>query len=316
MQGYVANTDFDWYSFLRDAEPPLRDVNFWKPSAEVGFGALSPGEPFFFKLKKPHYAICGFGFFVHYSHLPASLAWEVYGQANGAPTFGAMRERLVRIRERNQMGGDPRRDFEIGCILVNEAVFFAPDEWVRMPEDFAKNIVGGKRYDLREGEGRRVWEECRARAADHLIKHPLIADSVEPAEWGGYGSPALTRPRLGQNSFRVAILDTYQRRCSVTGERTLPVLEAAHIRDFAELERHSINNGLLLRSDLHKLFDKGYVTVDPDYHFVVSQRIKEEWENGREYYAMHGREIRLPAKPIDVPSLEFLRWHNEERFRG
>lgn len=78
---------------------------------------------------------------------------------------------------------------------------------------------------------------------------------------GGFGEPALVRPRLGQRSFRIAVLDTYERRCAITSERTLPVLEAAHIRDYADVQQHSINNGILFRSDIHKLFDGGYVTV-------------------------------------------------------
>jgi hypothetical protein len=50
---------------------------------------------------------------------------------------------------------------------------------------------------------------------------------------GGYGAPTTVRPRLGQRSFRVAVLDSYGRRCAVTSERTLPALEAAHFREFA-----------------------------------------------------------------------------------
>jgi len=52
-------------------------------------------------------------------------------------------------------------------------------------------------------------------------------------------------------------------------------------------------NGLLLRSDLHKLFDRGYVTVSPDLRFVVSRRIREEFENGRDYYARNGSGLAL-----------------------
>jgi putative restriction endonuclease len=50
-----------------------------------------------------------------------------------------------------------------------------------------------------------------------------------------------------------------------------------------------ISNGLLLRSDLYRLFDRGYLTVDADdMTIVVSPRIKEEYENGRAYYTLHG----------------------------
>ena len=64
----------------------------------------------------------------------------------------------------------------------------------------------------------------------------------------------------------------------------MPVLEAAHIKPYNLVGRHEISNGLLLRSDLHTLFDLGYMTVTPDDLRVrVSRRIHDEFENGREY---------------------------------
>ena len=99
--------------------------------------------------------------------------------------------------------------------------------------------------------------------------------------------------------------------------RSLPVLEAAHIKPYAADGPHRLSNGILLRSDLHKLFDLGYVTVTPDLHFEVSQRLKTEWENGREYYAHHGQSLRFhPSDEWSRPSREFLAWHNENRFRS
>ena len=94
------------------------------------------------------------------------------------------------------------------------------------------------------------------------------------------------------------------------------MLEAAHIRAYRDVEEHTISNGILSRADIHKLFDAGYVTVTPGYHFEVSHRIKEEFENGRDYYKLHGTVIRLPSNPSHMPLAEALRWHNEERFRG
>ena len=93
-----------------------------------------------------------------------------------------------------------------------------------------------------------------------------------------YGAPALVRPRLGQGAFRVLVTDTYHRRCAVTGERVLPALEAAHIRPYGEGGVDEVTNGLLLRRDIHGLFDRGYVTVTPAGLFEVSRRIREEFE--------------------------------------
>ncbi len=300
MLGYVANTDFDWFTFLRSLTPPPDEVNFWRPGSRASFSALAPGEPFFFRLKAPRNAIGGFGYFAHFSILPVSMAWEVYDVSNGAPTFAAMRERLLRIRERFNMPTDPKLDFQIGCVLLTKAVFFADGEWVSTPSDFAGPIVQGKTYDLSHGEGERIWLQCLARAGS-----PKSVARELPIV-GGYGPETTIRPRLGQKSFRIAVLDSYSRRCAVTNERTLPALEAAHIRDYHDVQEHSIPNGISFRADIHKLFDRGYVTVTRDYHFEVSKRIKEEFENGRDYYALHGTLIRLPERADEHPATEAL----------
>ena len=140
-----------------------------------------------------------------------------------------------------------------------------------------------------------LWD----RVHDWLSAHPVPTWPVEPRR---FGAPMIVLPRLGQGTFRIAVTDDYLRRCAVTEERTLLVLEAAHIQPYSRHGAHEISNGLLLRTDLHKLFDRGYVTVGPDQRFEVSSRIKEEFENGRDYYAFHGKRIRLPKEPSLHPS--------------
>jgi putative restriction endonuclease len=72
-----------------------------------------------------------------------------------------------------------------------------------------------------------------------------------------------------------------------------------------------------LRSDLHILFDEGYLTVSEDLRVEVSDRIREEYENGREYYQYRGRQLlKLPGATDDRPAREFLRWHNESKYLG
>jgi putative restriction endonuclease len=114
----------------------------------------------------------------------------------------------------------------------------------------------------------------------------------------------------------VVVTDNYQRRCAVSGERTLPALGAAHIRPFSDGGRHEASNGILLRRDIHSLFDAGYVTVSPDLKFEVSRRIREEFENGRHYYAFHGQLITKPDDPGRRPDVSALIWHNENRYKG
>jgi len=80
---------------------------------------------------------------------------------------------------------------------------------------------------------------------------------------------------------------------------------------------HSVQNGLLLRTDIHALFDKGYITIDDKYIINVSNRLYEDFGNGKIYYAHHGQKLFVvPAQASDKPSGEFLSWHNEHVYLG
>jgi putative restriction endonuclease len=79
---------------------------------------------------------------------------------------------------------------------------------------------------------------------------------------------------------------------------------------------HDLRNGLLLRRDLHTLFDRGYVTVTPSLHLEVGRAIRDEFENGRDYYALHGTRLRPASLPGYDPSREYLDWHASHVFRG
>lgn len=313
MRGFVANTDFDWFTFLA-ARQPLEEVNFWQPSGGDAFRALEPGEPFFFRLKKPHYAIAGFGLFARHEVVTAKLAWEAFGERNGALTFAAMCDRIETYR-RGQ-AADPAKQYKVGCLMISQPVFFAEPDWVPEPSDFSKNIVRGAGYDVSKGEGRRIWEACLERVRGHRV--PLAAE--EEAQWAAvanvarFGAPQLVHPRLGQGTFRVAVTQAYDGACAVSGEHSLPALEAAHIRPYGVDGTHDVRNGVLLRADIHRLFDQGYVTITPEHRFVVSQRLAEEWENGKIYYAKNGADIALPRRKVDWPDPDLLRWHNEQVF--
>lgn len=317
-RGYIALTDPDWYDHLR-RQPHLDEVNFWQPHGDHAFRALSPGETFFFKLRAPHRAIAGFGFFQRWESMPASYAWDCFGDANGAPNFPAMLDRITRLRrDPSPSAGTAAGDFRIGCIMIAAPVFFAPDEWVSPPSDWAPSgIQQGKRYDLSAGEGNRILRECMERATGGLHYWNVDADPRLVAEnFARYGAAVQVRPRLGQGLFSLAVRDAYRGACAVTGEHSLPALEAAHILPYGQGGEHRVDNGLLLRSDLHRLYDRGYVTVTPDYIFRVSDRLRDEFQNGRSYYWLDGAKIAVPERELWQPKRELLEWHGEKVFRG
>lgn len=311
MRAYMGLTDLDWYRQL-SSMGPLDEVNFWQPGGKRQFRTLQPGDLFLFKLHAPHRAVVGGGFFAGSTLLPVSLAWEAFGEGNGVRSLVEMRRRIERYR---RVPTDPHEDYTIGCILLAEPFFLSDQFWVDPPSDWHANIVQGKTYDLQVEPGRSVWDAVQGAISvgGQDPTQPTPIEDHDPARWG---EPSLVRPRLGQGSFRVLVTDAYERRCAVTGERVLPVLEAAHIRPYASGGEHRVDNGLLLRSDLHTLFDRGYVTVTTRLELEVSRRIRDDFANGRNYYALQGTQLRAPSEPGQRPSDDTLRWHNDEVFRG
>lgn len=309
MNAYIGITDASWFELLA-AQPGTQEVNFWQPGGNRLFGAIVAGELFLFKPHRRNVVIGG-GIMTHSTLLPISLAWEAFGVGNGATSLEEMRRRTEKYRRQRS---PLHEDYTIGCILLTQPFFLPESQWVPLPSDWKPNIVQGRRYDLSRNPGLELWHaltQVLPATADSATVHRLVA---EPA--ARYGSPILVQPRLGQGTFRILVTDVYDRRCAVSGEKVLPVLQAAHIRPYAEGGEHRVDNGLLLRSDLHTLFDRGYLTVTPEYQMEVSKRLKEDYENGREYYAFHGLRIRAPHLRAAIPAEENLRWHNQNKYLG
>lgn len=309
MEYYLGVTDWRWYDYLSSRAP--EDVNFWQPGGRSAFRALNPGGAFMFKLKHPHNAIGGLGFFTAQSQLPLSLAWDAFESRNGFDSieeFRAVIQAYRRTLERNPI---------IGCIALTNPVFFKKEDWIPVPEDWANSIVQGKKYSTSNSIGASLWKQVETTLASYLTTATTKQESFLVEEEGAhYGNSVLRKVRIGQGAFRISVIDAYQKRCAITGEKTLPVLEAAHIKPFSELGPNQIANGLLLRSDMHKLFDDGYITVTPDYRVEVSKRIREEFNNGREYYQYQGKRlIILPELDFNKPSATYLDYHNNTIFR-
>lgn len=111
--------------------------------------------------------------------------------------------------------------------------------------------------------------------------------------------------RLGQTGFRKALLKAYDHRCAFTGCDVEQALEAAHIRPYLGERTNVVVNGLLLRSDLHTLFDLRLVRVNPsDMRIEISSKV-----NGAHYQAIEGTTMRLPRSKEEQPSVAALKWH-------
>jgi putative restriction endonuclease len=307
MKLYVGITDQEWFRYLRGSNAD--EMNFWRPRASGQFKALEPGELFLFKSKFPHNRIIGGAFFVRHTTLSLDLAWKAFGAANGTDSLDKLRRMIQGHRKDNEFNPI------IGCTILTQPFYLEDDATIDPPSDWSSNIVSGKSYEISSGsEGLRLFEQAQAVFAEGYqgLKSEVLGSAEER-----YGKTQLVSPRLGQGGFRIMVMDEYSRRCAITGEKTLPVLEAAHIKPYAENGPHKISNGVFMRSDLHTLFDGGYMTLTKEYHVEVSKHIREEFSNGREYYALHGRKLLcLPADPVNRPSVEYLEWHQNSRYLG
>lgn len=199
---------------------------------------------------------------------------------------------------------------EIGCNVLANLFYLPRDLWIDVEGFFPRNIVTGKSFDTAEKEALSLWDQVElARRSGGVM------DSIDGENETRFGAPFLTQARLGQGAFRALVTDAYQRKCAITSESTLPTLEAAHIRPYSENGTHSITNGLLLRSDFHRLFDSGLITVEPDMTIRVSRRIRDSWFNGKAYYRIDREPLRVIPEDVSMrPDPVFLKWHNDNRY--
>jgi hypothetical protein len=108
--------------------------------------------------------------------------------------------------------------------------------------------------------------------------------------------------RRGQQKFRQALIAAYGGRCSITGCPVTALLEAAHITPYLGPETNSITNGLLLRADLHTLWDLGLIAVNSSTRIVwVSPNVTDPT-----YQALSGSVLVKPAYPSQQPSASAL----------
>jgi HNH endonuclease len=141
------------------------------------------------------------------------------------------------------------------------------------------------------------------RQLDPQLLRPILRSHLIPDVWwsspeavsglGGGFTIILSKSRLGQQRFREEMLGRYGPKCAITGPQPPETLEAAHIRSFSSSPRHDRDNGLLLRRDLHALFDRGLIAVDPRTWTI---QVTPELHSYPAIAALHGAPLDVPAE--------------------
>lgn len=313
MKAYVGVTDSEWWRFLA-ANPSISEVNFWQPGGAHDFKVLQRGEPFLFKTKwNDGNRLVGGGYFEGFVRLTISEAWNFFGEGNGVRSLDEMRSRISQYRrEPIQPGEDP----VVGCVMLNDVKIVPEDMQLDAPTDFGKSVVKGKSYVLDSDQRNPVVDMFVRNLAYTADAATPERQEVRAVDGPVFGEPRLVRPRLGQGGFKTLVREAYGKKCAITGHKIVPTLQAAHIVPVSKNGENRIDNGILLRSDVHTMFDQGYLGVAPDLTLHVSPRLRSEFGNGDEFYSRQGHVIVTPREPVDRPNREFLEWHMDTVFKA
>lgn len=294
MDYWVAVTHRDWFESLRDLRKRrgTDEVNFWQPGTRLPFRPEA-GRPFLFKLRYPENCIVGGGIFVDFTVRSCADAWNIFGEANGAPTSDEFL---------NRFDSDPAQ--LIGCNLLVNPFFFPRRQWIEVGDRMSRYVQQGKTLNTDTSPGKALWREVEERLPKRLRPRP--GTKPTPQNF-------LRQARTGQQGFRFRVLEYYDRRCAITDESVASVLDAAHIRAHEADGPYDIRNGMLLRADLHRLFDAGYITVDTRMRVVASPRLREDFPDS-DYAALDGKKLaNVPTEVTGRPAPKFLNWHRKER---
>jgi putative restriction endonuclease len=188
-------------------------------------------------------------------------------------------------------------------VILSNVEFYDDDEYLdpdRIGLDFKRQIVKFKYFD---GSlvGSLGLETFPPTSADEF--RPIASDATEY-------SKQRRKKRRGQQFFRSRLMEAYGGKCAVTGESHERVLEATHIEPYINISSNHIQNGMLLRVDIHRLMDEGLLALDNDLKLLVSSKL-----DSSSYVAYRGVQINLPSTAAQKPSTHAVTMHREERFQ-
>ena len=266
------------------------------------------GEPVFFEIERDgKKLICGGGFYQRTREITPLQCWQMLGVNNGAED---KEEFIQMVTARGWSQGRKLLSHQISGTFV----FSSRQCYELMPELGIKPLdLGELTYvDTNTPEGRFLWR---------FIMHERsfqLQEGTSDGLWQGiYHLAEEKQSRDYYAMFAAKMLKAYDFKCTVTGEPTVDALEVAHIRTFYDERFFKPDNGLVLRADLAKLFDKGYITVEyrgENAFLKVSKTLK--LSGGDEYLHYDGVKLNLPKAQSERPSREYLSWHRQNRFEN
>ncbi len=300
----IAPIHQEWFKALQQGEQH-EEVNFWTPYPEET-NALKKGEPVYFLLEGGEAQIAGHGVFERYEQMTLYAAWDRFGAANGVGSFREFKDRMSQSGVRG----------ELGCVILRTPEFWGPQEFVSLNK-YGVTLEASAR-PVFTFKGQPPWLLKRKRVVRTTQKRkrsaPTEATPIELTPFTLVDGPMADREaRRSQqedipSEFEERLRSAYRRSCCITGETCLAALKATHIQPYVNPDSDHVQNGLLLRADLHALFAAGLITITHQHRVRTNIRLPESYQQFQ--YAR----IKLPAEKAYWPSQEALAFHQKEIF--
>ncbi|MGN1280460.1 MAG: HNH endonuclease [Succinivibrio sp.] len=285
-----------WYTPVEELEQ--RSDEFLPPS-----GSLT----LFLVEKDGKQLIVGGGFYLFHTNLTIESCWNSYGVLSGYITY---QDFMKRAKDCKADLNDP-----ISCYISDGSFIFIRNNIVEVPDDFKMDFENRSRLVIscQEPLGMYLGKICFERRSKQIDAGS--ADSTWP---GIYYVASLHKSAQKAAQFRSFMINLYHRRCAVSGCSLVPILNVAHIKTIYDERYTRPCNGLILRSDIHKMFSKGLITFYYDGPDVIRVRVSEnlKYDLSGDYKDLEGKALTLPDDRTNWPSVEYLEWHNRIRFEN
>ncbi len=293
MSDVLASTALEWFETVHQLGAPV--AAFWQPTPAQP-GRVSLGDRWYFKQHQAP-VILGYGHYLGWERISVASMFQRYGLATGYPSA----EKLVTSLRRHNPAFTLQS--EVGNVLLSSVVGFPEPKPLADLVPPIRDLDGPFRYVAEGIQHEKLRELGDIQSQGNFVLRDNAAAEVQ----------AVARKRRnGQNAFRLALLRRYGAVCAFTGETLPEALEAAHIQPYVDALSNHIGNGLLLRSDMHSLFDAGILSLTDNFRILVSKRVlgKHGWLD-----EMDGKAARLQSGNA-FPSLEALSFHRRVVFEG
>lgn len=173
----------------------------------------------------------------------------------------------------------------------------------------------GKTLKIGSGEGSAYAGEVARQilSEDPAVYKTRMKELAQRADYEGFQEEIVARDA----AFRRLLLKEYNDTCAISGLKIhggdLTMVDACHIVPFSESYDDTLSNGITLCPNLHRAFDRGWLTIDDKFRVVISSKIAEN-KTAYSLSSLHGQKLISPKSPAHFPRPENLLWHRENIF--